>query len=68
MKEDTIFIFSLQYYPRMAVPSFDAVYFVPIGWRIIRIGIICVIDDPIIRIDAWKYNGEQVVFPGRPEK
>lgn len=50
------------------MPSFGAVYFVPISWSIISIRIICVIDDPVIRIDAWKYNGEQVEFPSRPEK
>lgn len=50
------------------MPSFGAVYFDPISWSIIRIRIICVIDDPVIRIDAWKYNGKQVEFPSRPEK
>jgi len=67
-KGGTVLIFSLQYYPRMALSSFGTAYFIPIGWRTIRIRIKCVQDNPIVWINAWKYNGKQVICPSRPEK
>lgn len=52
----------------MTVSSLGTVYFIPTGWSTVSIRIVCIINNPIVRIDAWKYNGEQVEFPSGPEK
>jgi len=60
---NTIYEFSLQYYPRMTRSPFDMFYFVPVFWLIVRIRIKRVKNNSIVWIDAYEYDREQVIFP-----
>lgn len=51
----------------MAVPSFGASNLEPAGRRVVGIRIKRVTDHTVVRIDAQKDHGQQIVLPCRPE-